>query len=73
MPSIPITLKKVGYYQWQLFAPKGHAISPTFRGNEFAALDWAKAWVSPWFNWTVVIDKGDHNGAEKDRISRQNV
>jgi hypothetical protein len=65
MPSIPITLKKVGHFQWRLFSPKGHALSEVFRGEQHKALEWARAWVSCWYNWIVVLDNGDERNDEK--------
>ena len=63
MGSIIITLKKVSSGNWQLFAPKGHALSATFRGDKFEAERWAKNWVTGFHYWTVHIE-GDKNEKE---------
>ena len=60
MPSVIITLKSVGTGTWQLFAPKGHAISHRFRGEKYKAIEWAKAWASGFHNWTVKLEEKDN-------------
>lgn len=69
MSSIQITLRKLSKQdEWRLFAPKGHPVSPVFRGDKYKALEWARAFVSSWYGWVVKLE-GDNN-EKKDRIPR---
>ena len=56
MGSIMITLRKVSNDGWQLFAPKGHALSQVFRGEKHKAEEWATAWISSFHNWTLKVE-----------------
>jgi hypothetical protein len=68
MGSIIIVLKKVGCSGWQLFASKGNSISEIFHGNKTQAKEWARAWVSSFYNWSLKIEGEEHE--EEDRVSR---
>lgn len=65
MSSIRIKLKRVGDWNWQMFAPKGHPIGPTYRGDRGDALYWAQAYVSSWSNWIVYLDEEEHEKADR--------
>jgi len=59
MSSVHIKLKKVSKHEWQLFAPKGYPIGFKFRGDKYKALDWAKAYISTWPDWVIIIEEGE--------------
>jgi hypothetical protein len=63
-----ITLRKVNRDGWQLFAPKGHALSAIFRGDRFEAEEWARAWISSFHNWSLKIEGSKDE--KENRISR---
>lgn len=62
MSSIIIKLKRTSQHEWALFAPKGHQLGPKFRGDEYKAIEWAKAWISGFHNWILELDKEKDNG-----------
>ena len=60
-----ITLKEVKTNEWALIAPKGHKIGPIFRGNEYKAYEWAKAYISGFYSWSLkregeILNKGEY-------------
>lgn len=57
MGCITLTLKRISEWEWQIFAPKGHPISEIYRGNSFAAKEWALAWISGFHNWNLKIER----------------
>lgn len=65
MGSIIIELRKVGTGIWGLFAPKGHQVGPTFRGDKYKAIEWGKGWVSSFHNWTLTY-KGSEYDEQKN-------
>ena len=69
--TVHLTLRRVSKSEWQIFAPKGHSIGPRYRGDKFQAVEWARAYVSAWPNWKIIVE-GETN-EKKDRLSEQAV
>lgn len=63
MATVEIALRQDYRGDWRLYAPKGHELGGPFRGSKWAALDWANAFVSSWYNATVKLE-GDTNEEE---------
>jgi hypothetical protein len=56
MATVEIALRQDHRGDWRLYAPKGHELGGPFRGSELAALNWAQAFVSSWYNYAVKLE-----------------
>lgn len=71
MGIVLIKLKKVGTNTYALFGPKDNQISGIYQGQKHKAKEWAKAFCSSWYNWS--IDYKEIDDEETDRVPEQNI
>lgn len=59
MLQVIIALRQDGRGDWNLYSPTGLKIGGPFRGSQDKALEWGRAWISCWTNWTIKMETGN--------------
>ena len=65
---VRLTIRRVSHFEWQLFTEDGREFGPRIRGTAYYAQQYAKAFVSTWYNFRVNIHE-ETTDADKDQLS----